>query len=182
MACSVYGSQFLLDALYDAHEAEYALQLLTSVSERSWYNMIRSGSTITMEAWDNKYKPNQDWNHAWGAAPANIITRKLFGIEPLEAGFRKIRIQPQPADLHHATLTFPSVRGEVEVSFVNEQGHFFSMQTVTPANTETEIWLPLVDKKYHLEVNGKVQKGNVTGQFVKVMAGSGKYTFLIRKK
>ena len=182
MACSVYGSQFLLDALYDAHEAEYALQLLTSVSERSWYNMIRSGSTITMEAWDNKYKPNQDWNHAWGAAPANIITRKLFGIEPLEAGFRKIRIQPQPADLHHATLTFPSVRGEVEVSFVNEQGHFFSMQTVTPANTETEIWLPLVDKKYHLEVNGKVQKGKVTGQFVKVMAGSGKYTFLIRKK
>ena len=135
-----------------------------------------------MEAWDNKYKPNQDWNHAWGAAPANIITRKLFGIEPLEAGFRKIRIQPQPADLHHATLTFPSVRGEVEVSFVNEQGHFFSMQTVTPANTETEIWLPLVDKKYHLEVNGKVQKGKVTGQFVKVMAGSGKYTFLIRKK
>ena len=29
--------------------------------------MIRVGSTITLEAWDNKFKPNQDWNHAWGA-------------------------------------------------------------------------------------------------------------------
>ena len=73
MACSVYGSQFLLDGIYDAHDAEYGLKLLTSTAERSWYNMIRVGSTITLEAWDNKYKPNQDWNHAWGAAPANLI-------------------------------------------------------------------------------------------------------------
>ena len=79
MACSVYGSQFLMDALYEAGEADYALQLLTSDAERSWYNMIRVGSTISLEAWDDKYKPNQDWNHAWGAAPANIVPRRLMG-------------------------------------------------------------------------------------------------------
>ncbi len=182
MACSVYGSQFLLDALYDAHEAEYGLKLLTSVGERSWYNMIRSGSTITMEAWDNKYKPNQDWNHAWGAAPANIITRKLFGIEPLEAGFGKFRIKPQPAGLREATLKFPSVRGDIDVSFVNEPGISFTMEIVTPANTRTEIWLPLVDKKYTLEVNGQVTKGKVSGQFVIVDAGSGSTSVSIRKR
>lgn len=68
MACSVYGSQFLMDALYEANDAEYALHMLTKTDDRSWYNMIRVGSTISLEAWDNKYKPNQDWNHAWGAA------------------------------------------------------------------------------------------------------------------
>ena len=77
LACSVYGSQFLMDAVYGGNNADYGLQLLTSTSERSWYNMIRVGSTISLEAWDNKYKPNQDWNHAWGAAPANIIPAKL---------------------------------------------------------------------------------------------------------
>ena len=51
------------------NDADYGLQLLTSTGERSWYNMIRKGSTITMEAWDNKYKPNQDWNHAWVQYP-----------------------------------------------------------------------------------------------------------------
>ena len=74
MACSVYGSQFLMDALYEANDAEYALHMLTKTDDRSWYNMIRVGSTISLEAWDNKYKPNQDWNHAWGAAPANILS------------------------------------------------------------------------------------------------------------
>lgn len=88
MACSVYGSQFLMDGLYEAGEADYALQLLTSDAERSWYNMIRVGSTISLEAWDDKYKPNQDWNHAWGAAPANIIPRRLMGVVPTEPGFR----------------------------------------------------------------------------------------------
>ena len=87
MACSVYGSQYLLEALYNAGEADYALELMTSQAERSWYNMIRIGSTISLEAWDMKYKPNADWNHAWGATPANIIPRYLWGIRPKQAGF-----------------------------------------------------------------------------------------------
>jgi hypothetical protein len=108
MACSVYGSQFLMDAIYDGNDGDYGLQLLASTAERSWYNMIRVGSTITLEAWDNKYKPNQDWNHAWGAVPANLIPRKLMGIEPLEPGFSRIRIKPQPSTLEWANILFPT--------------------------------------------------------------------------
>lgn len=43
--------------------------------------MIRAGSTVLMEAWDNKFKPSQDWNHAWGA-----VSGKLMGVEPVELG------------------------------------------------------------------------------------------------
>ena len=32
---------------------------------------------MTLEAWDLKYKPNADWNHARGTAPANIIARYM---------------------------------------------------------------------------------------------------------
>ena len=60
MACSVYGSQFLLEALYKAKRGDVALDYLVDSSERSWVNMIREGSTISMEAWGNKFKPNQD--------------------------------------------------------------------------------------------------------------------------
>ena len=48
MACSVYGSQFLLEALYESGRSEDALRLLTDESLRSWYNMIRCGSTISL--------------------------------------------------------------------------------------------------------------------------------------
>ena len=137
MACSVYGAQFLLDALYNAGEAEAALRLLTSTTRRSWYNMLRIGSTITTEAWDDVFKPNQDWNHAWGAAAANIITRRLMGVEPLEPGFGRIRIKPQPGSLREAFIRVPTIRGAVTVSY--REG---VLAVEVPANTEAEVWLP----------------------------------------
>ena len=74
MSCSVYGSQILLEGLFEHGGSKHANELMASKAERSWYNMIRFGSTITMEAWDKRYKPNLDLNHAWGAAPANILS------------------------------------------------------------------------------------------------------------
>lgn len=137
MACSVYGSQFLMDAIYNAGEAKYGLSLLASDAERSWYNMIRVGSTISLEAWDNKYKPNQDWNHAWGAAPANIIPRKLVGIEPLEAGFKRVRFKPQPSDLKSFSATVPTIRGDINVTYDRS-----IYELTIPANMEVEVVLP----------------------------------------
>ena len=92
MACSVYAAQYLLEALFDAGAAETGLKrMIDTTTDRAWPHMVYDvGTTITLEAWDNKYKPNQDWNHAWGAAPGNIIPRKLMGIEPLEPGFKKV--------------------------------------------------------------------------------------------
>lgn len=116
MACSVYGSQYLLDALYDAYDDDYALSLLNSTSIRSWYNMIRLGSTVTLEAWAPCFKNNLDWNHAWGAAPADIIPRKLVGVTPLEPGFRKMRIRPQMGSLKEFSALVPTPRGGVRVS------------------------------------------------------------------
>ena len=115
MACSVYGAQFLLDALYQAGEADYALSLLTSDSLRSWYNMLRVGSTLTLEAWDDSFKPNQDWNHAWGAAPGNILPFRLMGFQPLDPSCTRVRIHPQLASLKWARATIPTALGPVRI-------------------------------------------------------------------
>jgi hypothetical protein len=120
MACSVYGAQFLLDALYDAGEANYALELLTATDQRSWYNMIKTGATISMEAWDKIYKPNLDVNHAWGAAPANIIVRKLMGVQPLSPGADTISIKPQLANLQFAKLKTSFIKGELRIDYSHE--------------------------------------------------------------
>jgi hypothetical protein len=113
MACSVYGAQFLLEGLYKAGEADYAFNLLTSTSDRSWWNMIRSGSTITLEAWDMKFKPNSDWNHAWGSAPANIIPRGLWGITPSKPGYSEVIIRPQLSKLSSSTIKVPTIKGAI---------------------------------------------------------------------
>lgn len=141
MACSVYGAQYLLEALYEAGAADYALGLMTSDSRRSWLNMIRVGSTMTTEAWDEYYKPNLTWNHAWGAAPANIIPRKLLGIEPLEPAYRRFRICPQPGDLQEADLRLPTIRGAIHCTLQNE-GSSWQMEISVPGNSEAELLLP----------------------------------------
>ncbi len=174
MACSVYGSQFLMDAVYDAGDADYGLALLTSQDERSWYNMIRAGSTVTMEAWDNKYKPNQDWNHAWGAVPANIIPRKLMGIEPLTPGWATFRIRPQPGNLSHAAVKVPSVKGDIIADYKKtDSGYILNVEI--PGNTTALVEWPAVAGKPGIRVNGEpvsVKKAGSVWQLPPLEGGS----------
>ena len=90
---------------------------MTSRAERSWFNMIRGGSTMTWEAWDAQFKPNLTWNHAWGAAPGNIIARYLVGVAPLAPGYEKIAIAPQPGALTSFDAKIPTARGPVKVRY-----------------------------------------------------------------
>ncbi len=143
MACSVYAAQFLLEGLFESGAADHALSLLTATHERSWAHWIYDlDSTISLEAWDDRFKPNQDWNHAWGAAPANIIPRYIAGVRPEAPGFQKILIQPQPGSLSFVLATVPTIRGSVRVHAVRDSDKSFELQTETPANTSTRIVLP----------------------------------------
>ncbi len=151
MACSVYGAQFLLEGLYIAGEAEYAKSLLTATHDRSWWNMIKSGSTITMEAWDMKYKPNSDWNHAWGAVPANIIPRYLWGIRPTKPGFAEVKIQPQPGDLTFSEIKFPTIRGSIEAEFKLNSKNNQEFKIRIPANMKANLVLPGEENTISLE-------------------------------
>jgi alpha-L-rhamnosidase len=145
-------------------------------------NMIRVGSTMTTEAWDERYKPNLTWNHAWGSAPANIIPRKFFGIEPIEPGFRKVRIKPQPGSLTSAEMKMPYTRGTIFCRWEKKSKHHLFEVTI-PANTKAVIWLPSESRENLKESGVKVTECEdikVIGEkegFVLCDAGSGHYSF-----
>ena len=164
MACSVYAAQFLLEAVYGAEDGNYGLSLMHSTDDRSWYNMIREGSTVSMEAWGNKYKGNQDWNHIWGAAPGNIIMRELIGVKPVSPGWNKFQIKPQLGELKWAKAKVPTIKGAVTVEY-NQTGETFLMKVRVPGNTEAEVIL--LAKK-------DINKVNVNGQLVKTILKDGK--------
>lgn len=180
MACSVYGAQFLMESLYRAESADHALQLLSSTKERSWYNMLRIGSTISTEAWDDKYKPNQDWNHIWGAVPANIIPRGLFGIEPIEPGFRRFRIKPQMSSLRYAEYRMPTVRGDINVHYTSDQDKSYNLEVSIPANSESEVYLPVDAASCKIMFNGRPVKGfERIGNFAVLRVGSGTHNIAV---
>jgi hypothetical protein len=131
MACSVYGAQFLLDACFKAGAAQHAIDLMRADNDRSWLGMMRQGSTISMEAWNNAAKPNQDWNHAWGAAPANVIPRRLAGIRPIANGFKKFVFDPQPGDIADFYMKHPTPLGSIEAEYSNGKA-----QLIVPEGSE----------------------------------------------
>lgn len=180
MACSVYGSQFLMDAVYEGGDGNYGLSLLASQSDRSWYNMIRAGSTITMEAWDNKYKPNQDWNHAWGAVPANAIPRKLMGVEPVEPGWKRFRVRPQLGSLEWARINIPTIKGTIALS-CRQEASASVVQLTVPVNTVARVELPVAGKaKPNVQINGRTVRTERKGNWIAMPElASGSYQIAI---
>ena len=154
MACSVYGAQYLMEALYKAGEANYAFELMSATHDRSWYNMIKIGSTITLEAWDMKYKVNADWNHAWGAVPANIIPRYLWGIQPQTPGFGIASIKPQMGSLKSSSIEVPTIKGNIkgEYKYVNARRQTYTIEI--PANMVAEFAMDVPASKA-IRLNGE---------------------------
>jgi hypothetical protein len=174
MACSVYGAQFLLEGLFDNGHGDDAIALMEAPGNRSWRHMVEDvATTITLEAWDQSFKPNQDWNHAWGAAPANLIPRKVLGIEPLAPGFAKVLIWPRAAGksgpLRWARGHVPTVRGPIGVDWKSSADRF-EMTIDLPANTPAQVRLP-GDWGKHVSVDGKAVKGNEVGGAILVELG-----------
>ena len=181
LVCSVYAAQFLMDAVYGAGDGDYGLHLLTKEDERSWYNMVRHGATMTYEAWDDKFKNNQDWNHAWGAAPANIIPRYVVGVQPLEAGFARMLISPQTSVLKSVEAVVPTIRGKVAVN-IESTSEKYEMRVTIPANTIAEVYLPVLGEVGDVLVDGKSQPLIIT-EDCRVECGeigSGEHTFEVR--
>lgn len=183
MACSVYAAQFLLESLYEAGEDQVALDLMRSVGERSWWNMIKSGSTITLEAWDAKFKPNLDWNHAWGAAPANMVARGLWGIVPLTPGFGVAQIKPRTGDLTSSTIKVPTIRGAINCEFKTDNISKSDLLVSVPSNMKTVTYIPVREiKDPVLLKDGKAVKATRDGKFFVIQTRGGKFRFSVRNR
>jgi hypothetical protein len=140
MRCSVYAAQYLMEALFENGADAYALAFIIADGDRSWKHMVNSGTTISWEAWDQKYKPNQDWNHAWGAAPANLFPRYLLGVEPAEPGWKTARIRPFPATLTEAKGKVPTAKGPITVEWKAQPT--FAIRIALPEGLPAVIDLP----------------------------------------
>jgi Bacterial alpha-L-rhamnosidase 6 hairpin glycosidase domain/Bacterial alpha-L-rhamnosidase C-terminal domain/Bacterial alpha-L-rhamnosidase concanavalin-like domain len=141
MACSVYCAAYLLEALYDGGQPQAALRLMSSAGTDSWLHMIAQGAGSTMEAWTPAAKPSITYSHAWGTAPAYIVPQYLFGVQPLAPGWSQVLIRPQPASLTRGSVTVPTPRGPVSVSFASGGGRFAATVDV-PATATAEVVLP----------------------------------------
>jgi hypothetical protein len=92
------------------------------------------------EDWEAKPDSAQQWSHC-AVAPLYIAYMGLAGIRPLEPGFRRVEIRPQPADLSQLELTARTVRGPLVFRSLGNRGNR-DLTVELPEGCEGEIVLP----------------------------------------
>ncbi|OZG66485.1 alpha-L-rhamnosidase-related protein [Bifidobacterium eulemuris] len=152
MACSVYTAAVYLDGLFRAGLGADAVTLLTGTEDmRTWAHMLDVGAGATMEAWDADLKPNTTYSHPWAASPASLLPHGLLGIRPIEPGYRRFAVMPQPGALAAAEAELPTRAGVIGASY-RVFGHAPSgsdprvegirIEVTVPPRTEATVVLP----------------------------------------
>ncbi|GLY74321.1 family 78 glycoside hydrolase catalytic domain [Actinoallomurus iriomotensis] len=177
MACSVYCSGFLLQALYNAGHGQDALNLLTSSETNSWLHMIELGAGATGEAWDPAQKSNMTWSHPWATAPAYVIPRDMYGIQPTSPGYATFQIAPQTGNQEFGSVTVPSVKGRIGVAFHTVSGRY-DLGVAIPGNTTSAVSVPVPGSYSGTTVylDGRPVTGERAGERVVVQVGAGCHT------
>ncbi len=106
-----------------------------------WGGMIKQGATTFWEAYNaNDFFAEQymfytrpygkSLCHAWSSGPAAFLPSGLFGLKPLEDGWKKFTIDPNPGNLKWTSVCLPTKYGNIEVDIENED-----IQISIPAGT-----------------------------------------------
>ena len=74
-----------------------------------------------MGALDQKYKPNQDWNHAWARGTCKSFAAIVLAVQWLTPGWDRALVQPHPSDLKEAGGKMSTPRGNVRVSWTRRK-------------------------------------------------------------
>ena len=103
---------FLLEAVYRCGLREkYSLKLL-----EQWKAPVKECPKGLPEGF---HKPEKDYafdhSHAWGGTPAYALPLALSGLEILEPGYRKIRLDPSLLGLEHADVEIPTPFGMLQL-------------------------------------------------------------------
>ncbi|GAA1433106.1 glycoside hydrolase family 78 protein [Microlunatus lacustris] len=143
------GTPFVADALTVTGHLDVAYRLLMQEECPSWLYPVTMGATTIWERWDSMLpdgtiNPGQmtSFNHYALGAVVDWLHRTVGGLAPLEPGYAKVLVAPQPGgDLTWAKTALATRRGRVAVSWSLE-GEGFSLQLELPADVTALVRLP----------------------------------------
>ena len=143
------GSPYLLFALSDNGYFETARRVLLNSGYPSWLYEVDMGATTVWERWNSLLPdgtPNPDgmnsYNHYAYGSVMEFVYRRIAGIEPAEAGFKTVRIAPNPCKgLAKLKVEYETVNGKIVSSYAQKDGKIkFTVEI--PEDIQAEIILP----------------------------------------
>ena len=143
------GTTYLLYALADNGYMPTAQRVLMNNGYPGWLYEVDMGATTVWERWNSLMPdgtPNPDgmnsYNHYAYGSVMEFVYRRIAGIEAAEAGYKKIKVAPNPCmGLANCKAEYGSVRGRIVSGYEQRDGKIkFTVEI--PEGVLAEIILP----------------------------------------
>ena len=131
---SPYMEYYVLEALCKMGEYETAKD---RIKDRYNDMMCEDYSTL-WEFWES-WRGTK--NHAWSGGPLVIMSKHFAGIAPLEAGYEKVKIDPQYTISDSMNCTVPSVKGLITLDYKKTDGNY-TVNLTLPQDTKAVLYVP----------------------------------------
>jgi hypothetical protein len=131
---SPYMEYYVLEALCKMGEYEAANN---RIKDR-YADMVNEDYSTLWEFWDSW---RGTMNHAWSGGPLVIMSKYFAGITPLEAGYEKVKIDPQYTLSDNINCTVPSVKGLITLDY-QKSGEESVINLTLPQNIKAVLYIP----------------------------------------
>ena len=140
--------------------------VLQELRER-WATMdsVMLNNTL-QEDWEAEADSGQQWSHC-AVVPLYIVYMGLAGIRPLEPGFSRVEVRPQPADLSQLELVARTVRGPLAFRSLGNMGNR-ELTLELPKGCEGEL---ILDEREAVELTLLKEKAPLGCKRYAVQAG-----------
>jgi alpha-L-rhamnosidase len=144
------GTPFITHALTQTGHLDAAYRLLLQTECPSWLYPVTMGATTIWERWDSMLpdgtiNPGQmtSFNHYAFGAVANWMHQIIGGIAPLEPGYSRVLIAPQPGgDIRWARSSLDSRHGKISVSWSQDHDGPIELDVAVPEGVTALVQLP----------------------------------------
>ncbi len=131
---SPYMEYYVLEALCRMGEYEAARDRIKSRYE----GMVNEDYSTLWEFW-NSWQGTM--NHAWSGGPLVIMSKHFAGIAPLEAGYERVKIDPQYELSDSLNCTVPSVKGLITLSY-EKTDTGYTVSLTLPEGMKADLYVP----------------------------------------
>ena len=144
------GTPFVTDALTITGHLDDAYALLLQRECPSWLYPVTMGATTVWERWDStlpdgSINPGEmtSFNHYALGAVVDWLHRTVAGLAPLEPGYARVLVAPQPGGgLTWARTGLQTRHGAVAVSWSHPEGGDLELEVTLPDGVSGIVRLP----------------------------------------
>jgi alpha-L-rhamnosidase len=137
LTASPFFYAYILEALIDAGYRAESIDLI----REKWGGMINNGATAFWELWE--CQPSHSRCHGWSASPVYFLSQQVLGVQPVDIGWKQVRIAPVPGKLDFARGVVPCPLGLIRVEWEKAGDDQLAVRVDLPQGMEAEFVGPL---------------------------------------